>query len=250
MRENELAEIFGLSANEAALYIAGLTYGDANLTELANQAGLTRTTAHYPLQKLLNQGFFSATKLSKRTRYCATTPAELEKLLDDRKKKLSGLLADLTPTIVSRNGTFSVNYFPGPSGIERAGRLFLERSHARLWYTFEQPLNIVKRTTEKFFDSYIHDRVKKRIATRTIIPTSTQPSRWVSDHLARDQEELRETIIVSTSEYPIDASLATDGEQTLLIDATREPFATLIESTSIAQSFVSLHRIAWDRYKH
>jgi sugar-specific transcriptional regulator TrmB len=249
MREKALAQIFGLSENEAALYLAGLEYGDASLTELALRAGLPRTAAYYPLEKLMREGFFSATRLGKRTRYFATSPAELEKLLDERRGQLRSLLSELTPAITNRNGTFCVQYFPGPRGIERAGRLFVERSQNKFWYTFEQPLQTLMRTTEYVFDRHIASRVKKHIHAKTIISSNTTGSRWLREHLEKDQCELRETIVVSANEYPIDASLATDGQYTLLIDATREPFATLIESCSIAESFVSLHRIAWDRYK-
>jgi sugar-specific transcriptional regulator TrmB len=245
----ELAQLLGLSDHEARLYLAGLQFDAATLTELSKAAGIPRTAAYYPLRQLAEQGFMSSVRVGKRLRYRSMNIDQLQKVLDERKQKLSELASSLSPAITIPQGNFSVQYFPGLRGIEVAGDIFLRESEAKLWHTFEHPVHSTERHGEKRFDAYIGARVKRKIHAKTIVPASAADNAWLKKHIAEDAKELRETLIVSSEDYPIEASLATDGERVFCFTVQGVPFATLIHNLHIAQTFVSLHKLAWERYK-
>lgn len=245
----QLQGLLGLSEHEAKLYLAGLQFDAATLTELAEVAGIPRTAAYYPLTHLTEEGFVSTVRVGKRLRYRSISTEQLASILEERKRKVAELGTLLSPTLVAQSGQFSVQYFPGLRGIETASDIFLRESKAKVWYTFEHPVHSATKHGETRFDSYIKDRVKKKIHTKTIIPADSFKNSWLKKHVERDEEELRETLVVSEHDYPVNASLATDGERVLCFTAEGIPFATLIHNPHIAQAFLSLHKLSWERYK-
>ncbi len=247
-KEKEFANLFGLSDHEAKLYLAGLNFDAVSLTDLAKAAGIPRTAAYYPLKDLLSKGFMSSLRIGKRIQYRSVDTTHLSHILDARKQKLAEIVAEMSPTLRVADGNLSVQYFPGIHGIEIALDIFLNTSTSKLWHTFEQPLHPFHKYGEKRFDDYITRRVALKIHAHTIVPGTMSEHPWFKKHLANDEKELRKTIIVSPETYPVEATLLTDGERVLVLSMQGVSFATLIHNAHIAQSFVSLHRIAWDRF--
>ena len=248
-KEKEFASLFGLSDHESNLYLAGLNFDAVSLTDLAKAADIPRTAAYYPLKALVEKGLMSSLRIGKRVHYRSIDIAHLSNILDARKRKLEELMADISPTLRIADGSLSVQYFPGIHGIGTALDIFLNTSTSKLWYTFEQPLHPFHKYGEKPFDDYITRRVALKIHAHTIVPGTMSEHPWFKKHLANDEQELRKTIIVSPETYPVEATLLTDGEHVLIFSMQGVPFGILIHNPPIAQSFVSLHKIAWDRYR-
>ena len=248
-QEKEFAELFGLSRHEAKLYLAGLAFDAVSLTNLAKAAGVPRTAAYYPLTDLLKKGFMSSLRIGKRVHYRSVDIAHLSQILDERKRKLEEMAAEMSPALRVASSNLSVQYFPGIRGIETALDIFLTSSTSKLWYTFEQPLYPFQTLGEAYFDNYIRRRVALKIFAYTIVPGTMAGHPWFKRHLEDDAKDMRKTIIVSPETYPVEASLLTDGERVLMFHMQGVPFGVLIHNPHIAQSFVSLHKIAWDRYK-
>ncbi len=72
---------------------------------------------------------------------------------------------------------------------------------------------------------------------------------WYRAHISRDDEELRESIIVSAEEYPFNANIGASDNLVLIFEYKEKPFALLIENRFVAQSIRSIHQMVWDRYR-
>ncbi|MEX0930491.1 MAG: helix-turn-helix domain-containing protein [Candidatus Paceibacterota bacterium] len=246
--EKNIREALDLSAYEAKVYLAGLNFEQATLTELSRVAGIPRTAAYPPLKHLLDRGLLSSVKKGKRVYYRSLEPRHLTSLLERKKLQLEETVQSLSQRITVPANDVSVQYFPGVNGVKVAGEIFLSASKGKLWKTFENPLLVASKGGEQGLDRYIERRVEKGIRARVIAPSDVD-SEWVDKHLEQDERELRETVLVSPAEYPIDTSIAIEEEMILMIDARAVPFAVLIQNTGLARTLSSVHDMVWDRYK-
>lgn len=247
--EENLKQALGLSDYEVKLYIAGLNFDTANLSDLAKAANIPRTAAYPPLQSLVKQGLISQIGKGKRIHYQSVDPKRLEHILDEQKAKLAAAIDGLSNVINVAKNDFSAQYFTGIHGINTAGSIYLNGSKRNgLWKTFENPMFPLERMGEEVMDTYIDQRVEKNIFAR-VIATVNQNSEWIQNRLTRLEKDMLDIIIVSPEEYPIHASLVTDGESIYMFTMQGIPFALIIHNPMLAKTFESIHDMVWDRYK-
>lgn len=246
--EKDLAQALNLSSYEAKMYLAGLNFGEATLTDLAKRAGVPRTAGYPPLQALLHKGLVSAIKIKKRVYYRSLPPQRLPYILEQNKVTLERAIDTLAQEITAPHGVFSVQYFAGIKGVHMAAEIFLNESKGKLWRTFEHPENVLKQFDEASFDSFNKRRIAKGIFGRVIMNADNE-SRWLTERLEKNKEELREVVQVSAEAYPVEASMAIADDMILMFTAKGDIFATLIKNNLLAKTFASIHDMVWDRYK-
>lgn len=243
-----LVESLGLSDYQAQLYIAGLSFDRATLSDLAKKAGVPRTAAYEPLKKLIQLGFLSMTRIGKRDYYQALDPKQLLLLYDRRRTELESTIGQLQQHIESRGEGLAVTYFPGHAGVMASSDRFLEQSRPReSWRTLEDPDAALRTFGEGPSKEYQRRRLAKKISGRVILPGNASAP-FVRERIARDVEELRQTVLVSPTQYPIEASIGISEDQVLIYTARGEPFSLIIKNKAIARTLASLHAMAWDRY--
>jgi sugar-specific transcriptional regulator TrmB len=247
--EKQLKESLNLSDHEAKLYMAGLQFDQATLSDIARVARISRTAAYPPLKSLTNKGLISSITIGKRTHYRSINPKYLRPILDERLAKLDNFIEESIQRISVTESKFSTQYFAGVRGIEIASDIFLNESKTKLWRTFEQPQYPLEKSGEKRFDEYILQRVQKCIHARGIMTGNVLQTPWIKNHIQNAGKILAEVILVSPHDYPFEASIATDGEQVLQFSAKRIPFAILTKNPEIAKTIESIHALIWDRYK-
>ena len=246
--EKDIAQALNLSPYEAKIYLAGLNFEEATLTDLAKRAGVPRTAGYPPLQSLLKKGLVSAIKIKKRIYYRSLPPQRLPYILEQNKIILERAINTLAQEITAPHGDFSVQYFVDAKGVQMAGEIFLNESNGKLWRTFEHPGHVLKQFGEASFDAFNKRRITKGIFGRVIM-TSGDESRWLQERLEKNKEELREVVLVSPSAYPIEASMAVADDMILMFTAKGDIFATLIKNDVLARTFASVHDMVWDRYR-
>lgn len=246
--EKDIAQALNLSPYEAKIYLAGLNFREATLTDLAKRAGVPRTAAYPPLQSLLKKGLVSAIQIKKRIYYRSLPPQRLPYIFEQNKITLERAIDTLAQEITAPQGGFSVQYFAGAKGVQVAGEIFLNESKGKLWRTFEHPGHVLKQYGEASFDSFNKRRVAKKIFARVVM-SAGEESHWLKERLEKNKEELREVVIVSPEAYPIEASMAVADDMILMFTAKGDIFATLIKNDLLAKTFASVHDMAWDRYR-
>ena len=247
-KEKRLQESLGLSEYEARVYITLLEGGSLLVSDIAKKTNIARTAVYPPLNALLNRGMVSEIRVGKRTFYSAANPKELLRQYDKGRDALADTVASLSEHIGTEGGSYYSQYFKGIGGIETAMYQFLEKS-GKEWYTIEDAERTLETIGEARFDAYIKKVVAKGVRVRSIIPSSNTKSTWVRELIKKGEKEERTIIVVSNEEYPISISIATDGEYVVFFSLRDTPFATLIRSRFVASTFVSMHKMIWDRYK-
>ncbi len=246
--EDRIAEIFNLSRYEARVYLGLLRIGEGTLSDIARTTSIPRTAIYPPLQSLLHKNLVSVVLIKKRKYYSAQNPKSLLFLFEKKKLDLEELLSELSKSIHATSSKLRINFFPGAGGISLAGDIFLKETKTKLWKTFEHPLHTMRVSGAYQIDEYVKKRVARNIHARMVIPAKIK-SEWMEEHLRRDKEELRETIIVSPEIYPLEASIGVTPGLTLLIGAKNNPFAVLIRNDELSETISSIHDMVWDRYR-
>lgn len=244
-----IKEVFRLSSYEARLYMAGLTYREATLSDLAKRADIPRTATYPPLQSLLKRGFFSKIKIRKRTYYQAINPHDLKLIYDRNRSLLEEVVQGFTQTIIAPHANLSARYFTGKDGLLTASELFLKESSGKTWKSFEHPAHTAIQLGTKRIDDYVKRRVKRKIVIRSIIPADSV-SPWLKERISKNKEELRESVIVSPDFYPIEALIVISNNMIQFASVKNDVFSVLLENEALAKTLGSIHDMVWDRYKN
>lgn len=245
---SQLKKIFNLTAYEAQIYLAALNFEKANLSELAENAGIPRTAVYHPLQSLMKKGLIFSVKIKKRFYYQALNPNQLHYIFDRRKTELDSLVTELSQKINFPDKKLFVSYYAGTIGIETAADILLEETKGKIGKSFEESSSTINLHGEKQMLRYIERRVEKGIKGKMIL-SGNPDSSYVKRCLNKDHEELRKTILVSPNRYPFNASMAVFDDILMIVVADENPFAILVKNKKIADTFSSIHDMAWDRFE-
>ena len=246
--EQKLAQSLGLSDYQAKIYFAGLFFEQATISDLAKKAGIPRTAAYEPLEKLVKDGIMSVNKVGKRNLYRAVDPKQLINIYDHKKILLLESIENISQMGSAVRGSLSTQFFPGINGLITSNNIFLdESSKNEIWKVFESPDSIFQVTGQGYSNEYQQRRIMKGIFVKVII--SGEPTAdFLKKRMTANKQELRESIIVSPKLYPLGATIAVSEKMVIMYSAENEPVTLLIRNQEIINSLSSIHDMVWDRF--
>lgn len=246
----KISKSLDISIYEAKVYIALNSDGPLLVRAIAKNANIPRTAVYSPLEKLLKKGLASKTIFGKRTYYSAVDPQHLLAYFDEKKILLDQVISDLNQTkkIYSKKSDLETTFYTGEQGIKTAGLIFLNDTKEKIWYSFENIDLVTKNVGFEFESFYVKERVKRKIKSKAIISFS-EGSSIIDDIIKNNTEEIRETILLSPHQYPFETTVVATSSLALLINPNENPFALLIRNKYLANTFITIHKCLWDRYK-
>jgi sugar-specific transcriptional regulator TrmB len=129
MEAQILTNIFteaGLTTHEAAVYAASLVLGPASVLEIAQKAGLKRTTVYAVAESLQEKGLMSVEIKGLKRKFIAEHPSRLEQVLEARKVVVQSALTKFNHIFSRRDDSQSrIRYYQGLSGIKTIYNEFL-----------------------------------------------------------------------------------------------------------------------------
>lgn len=232
----------GLSEGEAKLYLGLTELGPSDIAKMARKAGVKRTSVYLYLRRLEGLGLIGKTVKQKRIRYYATNPVAVLDLLKDKETELEKALPELKNLYHSAGIKPRIEFFTERQGIMQLGRYFLRHGEGKIVKSFEQV-----DLAYDYFSGYLAEAVKIRIergiVSRVIM---TIPERKeIKEGLLRDKEELRETRLISKTDYPFQASIGILGDLTIFLVYVGEPLGILVESRELSKTFEAIFDLAW-----
>lgn len=118
-------ELLGLLEKDLDVYIAVLKLGSAPLRKVAEQAGLSRTTAYDALGRLSSAGLLSSVDAKTHRYYVAQDPQKLRALatqrelaLEEARQTIDTLLPSLRELAGTESHRPAVRYFEGEVGVK------------------------------------------------------------------------------------------------------------------------------------
>jgi sugar-specific transcriptional regulator TrmB len=241
--KNQLTNL-GFSAKEASVYIALLELGPSTTSEISRVAKINRTTGYDILESLVRDGLVNPIGESKIQKFVAENPDKvivfLEnkiKLGEQRLKQAYNLLPELF-SIYNVDEKPKVKYYEGIDKVKEAFEDTLTAEVEIVGYAVGA--DAFTAVSEEYLRDYFKRRVAKNIKVRVIAPDDPDTLKVT----ARDDEELRESLIVPRDKFYFTTETNIYNNKVLIM-SWKEKFAVMIESKEIADAQKKVFELAW-----
>jgi sugar-specific transcriptional regulator TrmB len=228
----------GFSANEAKVYLAALELGTASAQDIAQKAGIKRTTGYSVLSYLVNRGVIGKTKVKGKTRFVAEPPSRLLMLAKEVEEGLKSSLPELEGIYNKSSVKPKITFFEGIEGIKNVFEDTLR----------EKPKEILMWLSDDYFKdlpgysgNYIKERVKLNMHARRIAPAG---SIWIRKNKVKDKEELSKTVAVPPEMMNIGIEVNVYNNKLAFMNF-REKIGIIIESKAIADAMRQAYELSW-----
>lgn len=234
----------GLSANEANLYLALLTFGANPVSTIAKKAELNRSSCYEILRKLMEKGFINEINKNNITYFTPVEPRKMLKTLSNKKDDLENKIDNLKQSLIHLENLQceypqkpSVMFFEGEEGI---------RSIMEDTLTSNEPLRSYANLKEltailpDYFPRYYKRRVERNIFVKAIYPADKNSYL----HKLRDHLEKRESRLIPPEfDFHLDILIY---DYKVAITSLKDRFGLLITSASLAQTQKKLFDTIWN----
>lgn len=228
----------GLSKQEAAVYLAVYTLGEATASQVAKEQGLKRTTVYPILKKLAGQGMINTYIKKSRQVYRAEKPDRLAKIYSGKLQHF----VDLIPTLKTLQRTSSLDYglrfIETRQELERfykdiiddyAGKEYRSIGDVRGWEDIDP----------EFFTWYRKARARARIKIRILLTDSSKDTNPTEKSLLRDYRYL-------PPEYQFRCSIDIYKDKILIVSPELNSLAVVIAVPAMMDIFSSMFEMIWN----
>jgi len=238
---NAILRNFGLNDKEADVYLACLELGSATVQEVADKAGVKRTSVYNFVEDMKARGFITEVKYGKRILLIAEDPHTLLKKADEQKKKLEETLPEFMGLYNQPGEKPRVRYYQGVEGLKRIYEDTLKEGVSI--YEISDYERMFEAIDQDWLREYPEQRIKNNIKAYSIAKEGIQ-ARKVR---AKDGKQLRETRFVSEVNFETEINIY--GNKVALLSFRRPYAGVIIEDRAISQTLRSMWDIIWKQAK-
>lgn len=241
MKNIENLKQLGLSDKEARVYLSALEYGPTTLAQIAQKAGIKRTTIYEFLDDLLARGVLIMTVSGKRAYYTGLPPENLEKLIEKQKEVIQGLIPELSLLTKKNPASPKVRFYEGVDGMKHVYSDTLtgaEGEEALFYSNFKEAYETM---TNSFWETYTKKRVEKRVLMKGITPDSE----YVSKSDRANKKVFREVVVVPEEKLDISNEIIIYSNKVAII-SLRERVGIIVESQQIADTQRKIFNLLWE----
>lgn len=239
----QLLQKLGFSLNEAKIYLATLEMGISSAQDIAEKAGIKRTTGYSVLSYLVNRGVVGKTKVKGKNRFIAEPPTRLLTLINELEKGIKETLPELDAIYNKKLTKPKITFYEGKNAVQKVYNDTLE----------EKPLEILEWNTNAYFEgkaevdpNYIKKRVALNIHARRI---AAKGSKWDDKHRFLDEKELSETAIVPIEKFNPQIEVNIYNNKVAFLNYA-ENMSVIIESKAIADAMRQAYMLSWEGAKN
>lgn len=115
----------GLTEHEALVYLASLALGPSTVANIAQEAGIKRTTMYYVIESLQRQGMMNIAVKGLKQLFVAENPEKLESVLEIRKREFKKALPEFSALYNLKGGESTIRYYEGLVAVKNIYEEFL-----------------------------------------------------------------------------------------------------------------------------
>jgi sugar-specific transcriptional regulator TrmB len=236
---------YGLTDEEAALYLAGLKIGEAPLARIAKLAGIKRPTAYSIAKSLEAKGLMGNFKMRTGLRFVVSPPSTFAKQLERKREEIQKVLPELSALSGKLLSKPKITLYEGGEGYFTILEDSLETKNdvIRAIGSLGKVYEVV--TEEYDHNHYIPTRVKNNTVYRAL------HFEWESAHIftpEKNQKEFREQKFLP-EKYLQPTYTMIYRNIVSVFTSKKEMIAIRIESDEIAESERKRFDLIWDLIK-
>ena len=243
---NKLTEI-GLSEKQASVYAALLTLGFATPSQIALEAKIKRPTAYVVLDGLVERGLIDKIPKGKTLVYSISNPKLLVDSIQDKAKTAQTILPLLVAAFGGNRHQPTVRLYAGAQGVVAINKQWRQKamqkdSPKEIWWfgSLGELNNQFKGLLAQNYQIWN----KYNIKAKELVGSSKYDYVFAN----QNQSKTRQFRHIP-KKYNLTFDFGIYGNQVGIFQLKNQPFALLIESVEIADSFRILYDLAWQQAK-
>ena len=226
--KEEILKSLGLSDKEIRLYLTSLQLGSSLVQNIANIAGLNRTSTYDLLKSLEQKGFVSYIIQSGKKFYQATQPNKIIDILKEREELVKKILPELNSLSESVGKRPNVEVYTGKEGLKTIFEGILLESKS---FSCIASKNQLFKMFEFYFPHFVDRRKKKGIKVRVI--SEVQPFDKTAPY-----KIIKKKIKTATWLY--------DGKIAMISLEEKEPIGILINEKNFYETHQMMFDLLWE----
>ena len=243
MKKQEIIDLlsdFGLSENEAEVYLAALSLGPTSIQNISKDTGIKRTTVYPIIENLKKKGLINSQVLKLKKPYGAESPNTLESLFDIKREKLRKALPELTAIQNLKGGESFIKYYEGVEGVKAVYNGILDDLKPGDKYLIMSDMEKFLAMDNDFFSHFIEKRAKLDLETRSILQKS--PS---AQYYKKIERNVNQKIKFLPSDVDLTANLVILPNKVIVTQMVPPIMTVIIENKSIMQIHHEQFEIIW-----
>jgi sugar-specific transcriptional regulator TrmB len=240
-------EQLGLKQEHAKIYEASLKWGETSITNIAEDAGIPRTTVYPLIEDLISVGIIKRSLKGGKKNYIPAEPEYLQQLLGKKELEIRNLSSELEKEMdniklfMSNKGTKpKLTYLEGSEGIEQAYNMTLELNEGEEIWIQCLTDNYRDIVSDQFFDTYFKKFFSGNFKSKEILTTGDQSfiDKYGSDKNLQ--------LMIDVGEKPTQTDFMVYGDTVIFVSFNQEsPYALIIEDKEIAFCVKNMFSLAW-----
>lgn len=224
---------FGLTENEAEVYLLLLKLGNAQASEIAGKTNIHRINIYDILERLQERGLVSFVIIGKRKQYEAINPKKILEIEEQRKKDIESILPDLLKQRGLGKEPQEVTVFKDKQGIKN---ITSELTKLKEFDFFASGWGFAQYFGQEYSDTW-HAQLKvNKVKVRCLISSNFKK-------LLKMPEALNYRYLPSEFVFPSTTLIYQD--KTLIIMWSANPLAILIRGKEIHDSYKHFFDMLW-----
>jgi len=243
---NEIVEnlkSIGLGDKEAKIYLALLKFGQANVSDIADEAGIKRPTAYVVLDELRKKGLVLKIPHAKKTIFAAKTPDEFFDQTVANINQFEKILPKLRSMNPSKKVIKTI-YYEGADGLKEAMYYRMEELKDSIDEGFfAKNDGSLPQVVTDIFQKWNTDREKFRIKMGGVTPD--HPS--TREYQERYPNFMADMKFAPLEDYSSDISIEVTKEFVRIVDG-HELKAIIIENPRVVEALGQIFKLAKEKY--
>jgi len=253
---NVILEEIGITNEMMLVYQALLDSGFSTAGKISKKTGMKRSYV-YKLLDLLENKFLvkKDKKVNKVTFYYPESPSLLNKLVEEQEQKMLTdkiIVEKSMSSMLSKfnilEGKPNISFFEGVSGVkELYENILLEKSDIKL-------IRSVKDTKNTQLEKLLNDQKKKQrelnIKIKVVGPVGiANEGTNLKQLIDKDKENLVERRVLTKDEFSNESQIIIYGNKVAITSYDEHIITTIIESFAIQKTFENIFEILWEKGK-
>ncbi len=240
----DILKQFGLSDNEAKVYLALLELGKATILEIARKSQVKRTTIYALIGELKEKGLATETKKGVKTYFLAESPDNLLAFSEKRHKMLEQALPELKSIYNVGGEKPKVRFYEGKDGYSTVYKNILKDEPKELLVIASYE-NWLKHIDWEFEEEWTKERIAMGIKLRWL----DFKTKKVEERAKEGKEGSRE-IRFLPKDFPFTSNMFIyEGKIIIMSGRAKEFMAVVVENSEFSQMFKQLFEMLWGNQK-
>lgn len=234
----------GLTNEEAKVYLATLEINGGPVSNIARKAGVNRVSCYHTIENLLARRLLSQYNKNGVRCFAPEPPEQFLKLAEEQMTIAKAVLPELKSLASSLAFKPKIRFYEGRDGVEKVFNESLAAKGEILGYT---NLKDVIAFFPAFFDGYTKTKLRKRIKTRYLSPTTVESVHVLDRFLPEDVDpNLIEILLVNRDQFLFENELLIFNNSVGIVSLNRDELLGLIvESPAFARTMKAVFDLAW-----